>query len=217
MIINGTYGTTPSDPPIEEIKAQLNGLRWSMPAQSIDVIIANCTDPPEQEVVLKGEPGSTYAVTLRFTGVVETKDYGGGVVDWTTFGSIFVAPGPDYVQAPGMFVTGGTINPGYNYGANEYSMIVSEPNGTYWLNKNPRLAWASLPHRIEYTHTINMASGGTILLRAKSKDGQEVLNGYYSSNGYWTAQIVIPGYSGTTAAALYGQFIQMDVVNIAKL
>ncbi len=220
------------------ISAQLDGLRWEMP--TVGLLLGGgdhgwCADPALQSKVLAGTPGQLYAVVLRFRGVVEMKEYT-GTPDMTACAGPLVDYPPPYgfKTGYGAFVTGGIPDPaGWNpSGANEYSLVVSNPGQTYWLNGMVRassdpssayqFAWRQLCVKLDYTVSVQMRGGATITLRAQAKDGMEVANNtwvFYTTGGipYHVFRITgIPDVADLPDSNP-GQFIQMDVVSVTPI
>ena len=100
------FDAPPADTSTEPVAGSLNGLRWELPCAS-DANEGNCNviDPAPVVATLGGSAATTYQVTLRFRGVVETKTYDGGT---TT----------------GYFNEGGV---GAGDGFNVYALTVSAP------------------------------------------------------------------------------------------
>lgn len=184
-----------------EIAASLGGLRWEIPCTS-DAGGTGCAavDPATKTVTLSGETGATYDVTLRFRGVVEPQIY------------TAVAAGP---LATG--TNGGFFAPNATYtsnGKNMYRLEISAPAFTGYLNYeaaghtfNELEAYS---FKIDYTVTIPITSGATVSLSASAVDGAQYKN--VDANGQ---AIIIPDVP-PAPAAYDGQFVQMDVVTIAK-
>jgi hypothetical protein len=136
--------------------------------------------------------GSIYNVTLRFRGVVEQKTYSGvvaGVTATGTNGSSFVVGGMPAAD-------------GYNV----YMLAISSPKQVAYLNagsSNVNQCWA-----IDYTVTLPMLSGATIVMTADTIDQYEVFN--QDANGN---PIVVPNIP-PAPNSFDGQFVQMDVVQV---
>ena len=84
---------------------------------------------------------------------------------------------------------------------------VSSPGQTYFVNQG-------ISHRVvvalDYTETVPIASGATVTLHADSRDSYELRN--VDSSGQ---PIVVPGVA-PAPGAFDGQFVQMDVVSVAR-
>ena len=141
------------------------------------------TDNFKKVVNFGGEAGKTYKVTLRFRGVVEPMMYKNGKMDG------------DY------FYIGGEPNNGtYNI----YKIDIASPKSHYFLNRQDRVG-----HRIftiDYTRTIEIDGGATVML---SGDGQ---NGKLISN---FAKLVVPEIA-PAPKPYHGQFVQIDVVKLVE-
>lgn len=171
------------------IEVSLNGLRWELPCES-NVNDFVCTTPSERRVsaTLSGPPGVEYRVTLRFRGVVETKQYDGGSNDgryWQIGGT----PQTDTV--------------------NIYGLTISSPPQQYYLNR--RIMDALACFALDYQETITLDTGATVTLDALSEDDRELRNLDTSGN-----PIVVPGVR-PAPAPFDGQFIQMDVVSLERV
>ena len=169
----------------ENIAVVLGGLRWDLPcatAHAGDGCGASAKVMTSHS--LGGSPETTYDVTLRFRGVVEYVTVTGGQLD-------------------GVFCTGGTPE---LVGYNTYSMKVSAPSQTYYLN-----AGHSGPRRcfpVDYTETVPMRGGAVVTLVGDPVDTAQILN--IDGDG---GTSVVPGVA-PYPAAYDGQFLQMDVISV---
>jgi hypothetical protein len=167
-----------------EVATALNGLRWNLPCMVKDATDGCSTAADMTTTTLHGEAGKTYAVTLRFRGVVEQKTYAGGTGD-------------------GYWLAGATAPvDGYNV----YELKVSSPAQVYYLN-----AGASGMRRvfvIDYTRTIDVDANAMVTLTADPVDGAEIRN--TDGMGHSLAVPGIRPYPG----AYDGQFIQVDVLSV---
>jgi hypothetical protein len=172
------------------IAVSLHGARWELPCISDDSNPSVCNTDPEPGFALSttvtGPVGRSYDVTIRFRGVVEPKTYYGGTPDSST---------PWYV--------GGA--PSYS-NWNIYSLEVSSPAATYYLNNGPDSQFYCIP--LDFQKTVRMDVGAVVTLRANSVDGQEIKNVAQAGGS-----IIIPSVP-PAPAAYDGQFIQMDVVSV---
>lgn len=163
---------------------QLSGLRWVMPCLGpLQGGGCTCHDPSDQTVQLTGNGAVLYDVVLRFRGVAELKPYVGGA------------------QTPGTsFYTGGSPNPSFG-SVNEYSLEVSNPPQTYYLN-----AGTFALTRIDYQVTVQMQGNALVTLKARSKDNAEAAN---------NQNYVVGGDPPVGVNQPYnGQFLQMDVISV---
>lgn len=181
--------TTSVDPYINQVNASLAGLYWALPSlgnASPDAIF--CASSTSASAIIIGQPGATYNVTLRFRGVVEQKTYTGGTND----GAFYQIGGTPAVDT-------------YNI----YSLAISNPAQTVYLNRGS--SGQTRSYGIDYTKTIQMATGATVTLLSQSIDSQEIKN----KDGVGSPISV----SGVTVVSqpYDGQFIQMDVVSIVKV
>lgn len=135
-----------------------------------------------------GAPGATYQVTIRFRGVVELKSYAGGGGTTT-----------------GYWTVGGTApNDGYNV----YELVVTDPPQNYFLNNGPSNVQIVYP--LDYSETIQVATGATLTLSADPVDAGEVKN--------VDANLQPVSIDGTSVPQPYdGQFMVMDVTNIDSI
>lgn len=176
-VAEATYGA-PDGP------GQLSGLRWVMPCLSpLQSGGCSCQDPADQSVTLTGA-NVLYDVLLRFRGVVELKPYVGGS------------------QTPGTsFYTGGSPNPSFA-AVNEYSLVVSDPPQTYWLNYESGFRLA----KVDYQVTVQMQGNALVTLVARAKDNAQSAN---------NPQYVVGGDPPIGVHQPYnGQFLQMDVISV---
>jgi hypothetical protein len=185
------------------VAGNLAGLRWelpcTMPGNPFCQTIVDGSDVQVVSTTLGGAPGTTYAVTLRFRGVVEMKTYVGGEAGAPQTAG---AKGPANAQ---FFVSGGAP---IGDTANIYELEVSDPPGEYFLNSalsqvNTITWW------LDYTATIPMKAGATITMTANAIDNGEVAN----LNGIDGGPVFVPGVP-PYPKAYDGQFIQIDVVSV---
>jgi hypothetical protein len=178
--------TGPSDAARPDVGGRLNGLRWELPCREPRTanVVCTCDNDRVVSTSFGGAPGDRYLVTLRFRGVVETKDYVGGV-----------AVG-EYFQI------GGTPRRDDNW--NAYALEISSPPGTYYINRGVTGLYRCFA--IDYTAVVRVDGGATLTLRSSAYDGREIMN--VDERGL---PFVIPGVP--PAPSPYdGQFIQVDVV-----
>lgn len=188
LMLTSFYSCQRADLPVPTVggtAANLNGLRWQIPAvSSASGNTDNVVDPPVVTATMGGTMGMNYSVTLRFRGVVEQKTYEGG----TTTGYWNVGGTPD----------GGAFN--------IYELSISDPQETYYLNAGTSNIYNC--YAIDYQETIIINGGATVSLIAQTVDGHQIKN--IDPNG---TPIVVPGIP-PAPAAYDGQFIQMDVVSV---
>jgi hypothetical protein len=181
----------------QDVVGSLQGLRWSIPCTAaMDPAECDATSPAPQSTTVQGTAGVTYAVTLRFRGVVEQKTYSG-----RSDGGL-AATGTN----ASFFVEGATpAGDGYNL----YSLTISAPAQTAYLNSGTSYIGHCWP--IDYTVTLPMQSNASVRLSADTVDGIEITN--QDGNGN---PIVVPEIS-PAPTAYNGQFIQMDVTNVVPM
>lgn len=174
----------------EDIAATLDGLRWELACTSdweeYDTVCF-CPRSTEAKSNLKGPTTTLYSITLRFRGVIETKEYSGGSND-------------------GKFwqVGGNPINDNWNV----YRLTISNPPQTYYINRGKSGLYYCL--NIDYSKTVQAYGGSTFTLYADSVEGRQIKN--LDSN---KKPIPVPGVK-PDPATYNGQFVQMDVVKIEK-
>lgn len=176
----------PEDVPLV---AQLDGLRWELPCIAL-VQDPVCSSASVRGVsaVLQGPPGARYRVTARFRGVVEQKGFTGG------------APSGEHWQ-----VGGTPANDSWNV----YSLRVSSPAVTYYLNRGPTGLYAVVP--IDYTADFEVDVGARVELQADSVNALEIRNVDATGRPF-----VVPGIP-PAPLPFDGQFAQMDVLSITRL
>ncbi|MBS2013204.1 MAG: hypothetical protein JST00_09975 [Deltaproteobacteria bacterium] len=176
----------------ENVAGSLSGLRWELPCAAAATDPALCTTPTAnvtKSTTLAGAPGTTYAVKLRFRGVIEPKTYNGGV-------------------ETGFFSVGGT--PASDT-ANIYRLTVSAPAATFFVNSGTtRASNALYAEAIDYEATVDIQAGATVTLTAEPLDALQIKNRDQAG-----APFVIPGIA-PAPAAFDGQFVQMDVLAVTK-
>jgi hypothetical protein len=166
--------------------ASLSGLRWEVPCRASAGSGCNADDPAPVTADMNGEPGVVYRVTLRFRGVVEQKTYDGGSDD----GAFWQEGGTPAADPHDI-----------------YKLEISAPPQVYYLNRGS--SGGDATHPIDYTKTLRIATGARVTLTAAVIDGAQL--GNHDASG---RAIVVPGVP--PAPAPYdGQFIQMDVVDVA--
>lgn len=173
------------------VAAALDGLRWELPCVT-NTTAELCTTPagdPTVSAALTGTAGASYDVTLRFRGVVEPKTYTGGA-------------------RTGWFQTGGT--PASDT-ANIYRLTVSNPAQTFYVNAGTtRASNALYCEAFDYQATVRAAAGATFTLQAQPLDALQIRNRDQAGTA-----IVVAGVP-PAPQAYAGQFVQMDVVSVAK-
>ncbi len=170
----------------EEMPSSLEGMRLEMPCVPGHTGYSCAPQAMEFDEVaeLEGGMAAIYLVNLRFRGVVEQNEYSGGTQD-------------------GLWYDGGAaVDDTYNI----YSLTVSEPAATYFLNAGS----AGIEHcwAIDYTHTIEAKGGAEITLHADNQDYALIVN--QDENG---DPIVIPDIA-PYPEPFDGQFIQVDVLSV---
>ncbi|MFT3700021.1 MAG: hypothetical protein QM831_43150 [Kofleriaceae bacterium] len=187
-IVDGNVtGCTTSD--CQAVAASFAGLSWELPCgNKIDAY--DCSSPPtvtNTGTISGGTAGTTYNVTLHFQGVVEQRTYTGGTQD-------------------NYWYVGGTVDRSDTY--NVYSLAVSDPAQTYYLNAG--MSHIGQTWAIDYSETIPVKTGATLTLTADSIESVEILNVGPDD----ATPVTAPGATLVTQP-YNGQFIQMDATSIA--
>lgn len=212
--------------------AKLTGLLWQMPCVKPTDPAAvrsclgstpphyydtdtycTCCDPADQVVTLTGgNAGQEYLFTVKIRGCVELKDYTGGAI---------ISGTNNYC------VLNGTPGPTYAGSANQYTLEVSDPPQTFYLNN----LFGNIPqgniYRLDgdsnagtgtgYQFTFRIKPGATVTLKTRSLDKFE-----YRAN-YFNWQRVVPDDDPqhpiqvdqnltATDQGYSGQWVQMDVM-----
>jgi hypothetical protein len=138
-----------------------------------------------------GRAGVVYNVTLRIRGVVEPKVYAGG-------------------RGPGdHFYVGGTPTV-TNY--NSYSLVVSSPAQTYYLNYDEAVGEAHYVFTLDHMKVIQVAGGATINMEVTDRDCAMVKN-CQSFDTATCAPYIVAGVP-PAPAGFNGQFVHFDVVAV---
>lgn len=143
----------------------------------------------EQSFKFGGKGGTFYEVTLRIRGIFEpTTITGGDTLD---------------SEHP-YFKVGGTVGtPDWS----QWSIEVSEPKQTYWLNHYP-----SVGHKIykeDFEATLVVAAGSTVTIRVVDGNDRQIDN---AKSGPDRQQII----SGVVDRPLDGQMLRLDVVHVKR-
>jgi hypothetical protein len=138
-----------------------------------------------------GEPGKTYDVSLRIRGVVEPRIYLGG----KDVGDHFYVGGMP--QTPS--------------GYNAYSIAVSAPAKTYYLNSADSQGELYKIYALDSTQVIPISAGANVTLQVSDSDCAMVKN-CQSFEGDCAPNVV---KDVAPADGFKGQFVQVDVVKVA--
>jgi hypothetical protein len=187
------------------IVPQLSGLIWEMPCTGHvnwpPPFSCDCVEPADQVTTLTGNDGFPFTARLLFRGVIEVAQYGGGEVISGT---------------GGMFLKGGTAVPD---GHNVYTLIVSDPAQTYYLNRWDGVIGYNPVYGVRYIVEIPITGGATITLHTDAinsippdptKLGQ-VMN---STNALAPSELGDPPLGVTQPYDAGGQFMQMDALAV---
>jgi hypothetical protein len=191
----------------ENAAASLDGQRWELPCGTIfdydDLCLGlppgatTCPTEPagffpvDSSVEFGGQPGTVYDVTLRFRGLVEPKTY----TDGSALGEQFYRGGTP---------TATTFN--------VYSLTISEPESTYYLNYAEGQAEGRRVSRIDYQHSVPIAGGATVTLRVYDSNCSFVRN-CADVRAPTCDPLVVPDVP-PAPSAYNGQFVQMNVVGV---
>lgn len=110
----------------------------------------------ESSVTLTGDGTKTYTLTLNIAGNVERRAYNAGVV-------VLDPASPSIITASSSAAPASPVH-------NIYSLIVSDPPATYYLNYRPPAEWTVGAFALTGSLTINVASNATITARADPVD-----------------------------------------------
>jgi hypothetical protein len=161
-------------------------------------MMATCLHPMgmqriDKQVTFGGMPGTTYAVKLRVRGIWEPTKIQDGQ--------------RPYDKVP--FTVGGMLPPGTGssdaISYQQYSIQVSEPKQTYWLNDHGYLAHDI--HKMDYQATLQIAGGSRVTVTMNDGNEREIAN--------WTKDYFegVPPYD--TKPSL-GQSLRLDVVSVSE-
>jgi hypothetical protein len=193
--IQNYLGNSPVVRVIERIAADgteffpgASGKQWLLPSTgTISTTTRSCALLASTAVTVFGDPAVLYQVQIRFRGVVEEKSYTGGTpVGGTRF-----------------LIGGAPVLDTYNV----YSLQVSNPPATYYLNNGA--SGQTRCYGIDYTVTVPMYGGSTLTLNVDSRDSIEISNNQDGSGG---SPYSVPGLT-IPQQPIDGQFVQMDVLS----
>lgn len=195
LLVNGCPATECCPPqvfpaPPEGLHGYLDGLLWELPitGPGPDDVQIWPTPIVDSNVLSSTAVQHVFTVRLRIRGVAEDNFYIGGAVVAGT-GSFCYDGGAEQVHT----------------GRNIYSLSVSNPVKTYFLNHNP-LGYTGV--RItDFQFTVHVATGATVTLIADHVDGIEVPN-----TGLLQVPVPIGDPPIRVTQPYDGQFLQMDVV-----
>lgn len=139
-----------------------------------------------------GETGKIYDVSLRIRGVVEPRIYTGGK------------------DSGNHFYVGGMPQAGSGY--NAFSLVVSSPAKTYYLNAADAQGELYKVFTLDSTQLIPIAAGANVTLQVSDSDCAMVKN-CQSFEGACVPNVV---KDVEPAAGFNGQFVQLDVVKVAS-
>jgi hypothetical protein len=167
----------------------------------------------DQSITLPGSPATTFRVSLRVRGVVETKAY-------INCSAVVGSGGVGYANGPAASGTAGCY-PNTIDGANVYMMQVGDDatGQRYFLNASNQ-AQDQFSYPIDYTFDASMSGGTTV--RFLASDSDCMMNRNCGTNSVVSTQNCMPnvlaGFSEPGIAQPYdGQFIVMHVVSVSAM
>jgi hypothetical protein len=184
-------GPPPPDP--TELAAGLHELTIDVPClPSTPVPLADqatCdhtagTQRIEREVTFGGDAGTTYAVMLRVLGIWEPTNIEGGQEP--------VASAP--------FNVGGSVGGGNAIDYQQYSIEVSAPAQTYWLNDHGYTAHDI--HKVDYQATLEVQGGATVTVIMNDGNERQIAN--------WTEDY----FEALASEPSTGQMLRLEVVSV---
>jgi hypothetical protein len=137
--------------------------------------------------VFGGDAGTTYAVTLRVRGIWEPTNIDAGEA-------------PDEAIP---FKIGGTVAAGNAIDYQQYSIQVSAPARTYWLNDHQYVAHDI--HKLDYEATIHVTGGATVTVIMNDGNERQIAN--YTGDFF----AGLPPYD---TAPSPGQSLHLDVLSV---
>lgn len=184
------------------VAAMLDGIRVDDPcvANSPTTSMATCTHlmlmnggfKGTKQVTIGGTAGTTYDVTVRVRGIVETTQMDGGTRSTDT--STFSYMNMTFLKTP--FTIGGTINRG-DY--QQWRISVSNPKQVYTLNDYGKVG--HYVFKLDYEATIPMAANASVSLEG------------VDTNDHLIVDYEKYTVDGLTPPMNWGQFVQLNVVS----
>ena len=158
---------------------------------------ATCAHPPntqhiEKAATFAGMPGKVYSLTLRIRGIWEPTSIMGGE-----------HPKKEQPFTLGGKVTGGSGSSSDAINYQQYSLVVSEPAQTYWLNDYQYVAHDI--HKEDYQASIKVAGGASIKVIMHDGNDHQIAN--------WTKDLFadVPPHDKMPSL---GQSLRLDVVSV---
>lgn len=163
-------------------------MRWPQAPDLVCVTVADVS----RSTQVTGQPGRLYDVEVRIRGVVETRNWVGGVPE-----APFIVRG----------ARSGALPPESD-AWNVYELRVSQPQESWALNVGSSGEYFC--HQVDSTFTFRASAGATVTLFASAVDGNrtQILNRRDTGQ-----PIVVPGVA-PAPAAFDGQFLQLDVLSV---
>jgi hypothetical protein len=100
------------------------------------------------------------------------------------------------------FKIGGTVAAGNPIDYQQYSIVVSAPAQTYWLNDHQYVAHDI--HKLDYEATIEVQGGATVTVIMNDGNERQIAN--------WTEDF----FDDLADAPSTGQMLRLDVVSVAE-
>jgi len=188
--------------------AVIDGTRWEVPCGTLTSNSETCTNFPagktscpaggnynlDKTVTFGGTRGTFYNVAVRIRGVVEPKPYRGGMSDGMHF-----------------YVGGQPVTTGEDGVYNTYSITVSSPAQSYYLNYDEGKGVGHYVFTIDHMKTIRIEGGATVKFLGLDTNCSTIRN--CVKTGPNCMPYIVPGVP-PAPKAFDGQYIQLDVVSV---
>lgn len=186
----------------ENVASALNALFIDVPcaastptplAEGATCLHPGSTQHIEKMVTLAGAPGTVYAIKLRVRGIWEPTKIQGGE-----------RPDKDHpFNVGGMLPAGTGSSDAISY--QQYSIQVSEPKQTYWLNDHQYLAHDI--HKEDYVASLRVAGAARVTVIMNDGNDHQIAN--------WTKSYFadLPPYDKTPST---GQSLRLDVLSVER-
>lgn len=163
-----------------------------LPSPSTGLTVRPTVLDATDDIQLNRDPSTLYNLTIRIRGKMEPKAYENGVLNGTS-------------DADRWYVGGNPINSTWNW----YRITVSNPPQTYYINPDPPLV-GNMNVR-DFTRVIPAYGDAILEIYANSVDMSQISRPDVSPPPDDDPKH--PLLAGT-ASAIYGQFAQVDIINI---
>jgi hypothetical protein len=188
--------------------AVIDGTRWEVPCGTLTSNSETCTNYPagktscpaggnynlDRTVTFGGARGTFYDVAVRIRGVVEPKPYRGGMSDGMHF-----------------YVGGQPVTTGEDGVYNTYSITVSSPAQSYYLNYDEGKGVGHYVFTIDHMKTIRIEGGATVKFLGLDTNCSTIRN--CVKTGPNCTPYIVPDVP-PAPKAFDGQYIQLDVVSV---